>query len=142
MSSQRNAGSLVGGSLLIIFGVLGLAAGKLFQKLEFLGYLLAFFHYWSWHPVLRWHVRWRKVGFRAGHSRHDHHNHRPDALLPEHHQPLGKLVLWLDSYSDGRWPGHIHHGRLGTKCDPARCWPARVAHRACSCSSSSAPSSN
>ena len=42
MSSQRNAGSLVGGSLLIIFGLLALF-GKLFQNYNFWGTFWPFF---------------------------------------------------------------------------------------------------
>lgn len=42
MSSQRNAGSLVGGSLLIIFGVLALL-GKLFQNFNFWNTFWPFF---------------------------------------------------------------------------------------------------
>ena len=42
MSSQRNTGSLVGGSLLIIFGVLALL-GKLFQNYDFWGTFWPFF---------------------------------------------------------------------------------------------------
>ena len=42
MSSQRNPGSLVGGSLLIIFGVLALL-GKLFQNYDFWGTFWPFF---------------------------------------------------------------------------------------------------
>lgn len=42
MSSQRNAGSLVGGSLLIIFGVLALI-GKIFQSYNFWGTFWPFF---------------------------------------------------------------------------------------------------
>lgn len=42
MSSQRNTGSLVGGSLLIIFGVLALF-GKIFQNFDFWGTFWPFF---------------------------------------------------------------------------------------------------
>ena len=42
MSSQRNTGSLVGGSLLIIFGLLALL-GKLFQGFDFWGTFWPFF---------------------------------------------------------------------------------------------------
>ena len=42
MSSQRNSGSLIGGSLLIIFGVLALL-GKLFQNYDFWGTFWPFF---------------------------------------------------------------------------------------------------
>ena len=42
MSSQRNAGSLVGGSILIIFGALALL-GKLFQNIDFWGTFWPFF---------------------------------------------------------------------------------------------------
>ena len=42
MSSQRNTGSLVGGSLLIIFGVLALL-GKIFQNYDFWGTFWPFF---------------------------------------------------------------------------------------------------
>jgi hypothetical protein len=42
MSSQRNAGSLVGGSLLIIFGILALI-GKIFQNYNFWGTFWPFF---------------------------------------------------------------------------------------------------
>lgn len=42
MSSQRNTGSLVGGSLLIIFGILALF-GKIFQNFDFWGTFWPFF---------------------------------------------------------------------------------------------------
>jgi hypothetical protein len=42
MSSQRNSGSLIGGSLLIIFGVLALL-GKIFQNYDFWGTFWPFF---------------------------------------------------------------------------------------------------
>ena len=42
MSSQRNAGSLVGGGLLIIFGMLALL-GKIFQNFDFWGTFWPFF---------------------------------------------------------------------------------------------------
>lgn len=42
MSSQRNTGSLIGGSLLIIFGVLALF-GKIFQNYDFWGTFWPFF---------------------------------------------------------------------------------------------------
>jgi len=42
MSSQRNTGSLVGGSLLIIFGILALL-GKIFQNYDFWGTFWPFF---------------------------------------------------------------------------------------------------
>ena len=42
MSSQRNTGSLVGGSLLIIFGVLAML-GKIFQNYDFWGTFWPFF---------------------------------------------------------------------------------------------------
>ena len=119
MSSQRNAGALVGGSLLIIFGLLALA-GQVFRGFNFwttfwplfvIGFGLLFF-----------------VGMLAG-GRSVSGLAIPGTIVTTiglmlvyqnitNHRP-GKLVLWLDGHFDGCWAGYLYHGRLGTKPVPA-----------------------